>query len=71
MPDSPSDPDFQRMIRRLGDAAALRRQGVDDQWIARCAELVGEWRQLEERFRELEAGLSKTDQQGGQDTVVF
>ncbi|MBL8850123.1 MAG: hypothetical protein JNG89_10580 [Planctomycetaceae bacterium] len=71
MPDSNPDPNAQRLIRRLGDVAALRDQGVDDQWIARCAELVTEWQALERRFKELEASLSRSEDQGGQDTIVF
>jgi hypothetical protein len=71
MPDDKSDPDVQRIIASLSDTSALRRHGVDDQWIARCADLVSEWQQLERRFKELESSLSRSDDQAGHDTIVF
>jgi hypothetical protein len=71
MPDDKPDPETQRIIASLGDGSSLRQQGVNDQWIDRCAELVSEWQQLQRRFRELEARLSDSDEPGSQDTIVF
>lgn len=65
------DPDPQRLIDSLSDIAALKRQGVDDEWIQRCADLVQEWQDLRRRFQELEAGLARSDGPSGQDTVVL
>jgi hypothetical protein len=71
MPNEKPDAVTERIVQALSNGPALRRAGVDDEWIQRCADLVDEFQRLQHRFQELEAKLSRTGGQSGDDTIVF
>jgi hypothetical protein len=65
------DQETQRIVRNLSDAERLAGQGVSDEWIRSCAELVSEFQRLQEQFRDLETRLSRTEPESSQDTLLL
>jgi hypothetical protein len=71
MPNDHNDAETQRIVRDLSDAQRLAGRGVSDEWIRSCAELVDELQQLQSKFRDLEAQLSRTESASSQDTLLL
>jgi len=71
MPNDNLDNEMQRIVRELSDARRLSSLGVSDEWLRACAELVGEFQRLQQRFQELDAQLSRSEGESSQDTLLL
>jgi hypothetical protein len=71
MPSDNPDKETQRIVRNLSDAERLSGQGVSDEWIRSCADLVEEFQRLQQRFQELETQLSRSEPESSQDTLLL
>lgn len=65
------DAAVRRAMRRLADRRRMAQQGIDAAWIERCALLIEEYRQLQQRFQELEAELGSEAEGSSDDTIVM
>jgi hypothetical protein len=65
------DQESQRIVRNLSDAERLSAEGVSDDWVRICAELVSEFQRLQQQFRDLESQLTRTESESSQDTLLL
>ncbi len=66
-----SNEELERILKLLGDPAALQERGADALWVDRCLRLVEEFRTLQKRVAELEAKLSTLEHGSQQDTAIL
>lgn len=71
MPNENRDDETQRIARKLSDAERLAGQGISNEWIQSCGDLVSEFQRLQQQFRDLEAQLARTESESSQDTLLL
>ena len=71
MPHDKYDEDAGRILETLSDEKGLQSRGINNRWIENCADLVEQYRRLEQQARQLEAELSRQEEQSSDDTLVL
>ncbi len=71
MPHDKYDEDAVRILETLSDVKGLQSRGINNRWIENCTDLVEQYRRLEQQARQLEAELSRQEEQSSDDTLVL